>query len=96
MKKHKPIKSQPLFRKEKDYLKIINNPSKLSMLKDLVAQATKTTEKIVKPEKLNDWMVYAISILPHFENDVEFVKKLGALVDEYSDERKGSDTVESC
>ena len=64
MKKHKPVKMQPLFRKEKDYLKAINNPKTLEALKDMVAQANHVTDNIVHPKNLNDWMVYVISILP--------------------------------
>lgn len=96
MKKHKPIKSQPLFRKEKEYLKVINNPKKMEQLKAVIDSALKTQQNIVHPETLDSWLVYVLSILPKFEKDVEFTAKLGELVNEYSNERKGSDTVESC
>lgn len=96
MKKHKPIKSQPLFRKEKEYLKVINDPKKLEQLKMMVDSAVKVQNKMTKPETLNDWLVYVLSILPKLENEIEFTEKLGELVNEYSNERKGSDTVESC
>lgn len=96
MKKHKPIKSQPLFRTEKEYLKVINNPKKLEQLKAMVESAVKTQNKIAHPETLDAWLVYVLSILPKFEKENEFTEKLGDLVNEYSNERKGSDTVESC
>lgn len=96
MKKHKPVKMQPLFRKEKDYLKAINNPKTLAALKDMVAQANHVTDNIVHPKNLNDWMVYVISILPKFETDTEFCEKLKELVNEYSNESKGSNTSEPC
>lgn len=96
MKKHKPVKMQPLFRKEKDYLKAINNPKTLAALKDMMAQANHVTDNIVHPKNLNDWMVYVISILPKFETDAEFCEKLKDLVNEYSNESKGSNTSEPC
>jgi hypothetical protein len=64
MKKHKPIKMQPLFRKDKDYRKVISNPKTLETLKEMVNQSKQVTDNIVHPKNLNDWMVYVISILP--------------------------------
>lgn len=96
MKKHKPIKMQSLFRKEKDYLKVISNPKTLETLKEMVNQSKQVTDNIVHPKNLNDWMVYVISILPKFETDTEFCEKLKDLVNEYSNESKGSNTPESC
>lgn len=96
MKKHKSIKLQPLFKKEKEYLKIINNPKKMAELKDLADNINLSTNKITQPTNLNDWLIYVTSILPKFEKETEFLEKLGELVNEYSDEREGNNSIKSC
>lgn len=96
MKKHKSIKIQPIFKKEKEYLKVINNPKKMAELKELMETISSTTEKMTQPTNLSNWLMYVTSILPKFEKETEFLEKLGELVNEYSDEREGNNTAESC
>lgn len=96
MKKHKSIKIQPIFKKEKEYLKVINNPKKMAELKELMETISSTTEKMTQPTNLSNWLMYVTSILPKFEKETEFLEKLGELVNEYSDERERNNTTESC
>lgn len=96
MKKHKIIKCQPLFNKEKEYLKIINNPNKLNQLKELVNNAVNIKSKVEQPKTLNDWFIYVLTILPKFEKELEFTEKLKGLINDYSNEPEGSDTIKSC
>lgn len=96
MKKHKSIKIQPIFKKEKEYLKVINNPKKMAELKELMETISSTTEKMTQPTNLSNWLMYVTSILPKFEKETEFLEKLGELVNEYSDERERNNTAESC
>lgn len=96
MKKHKPIKMNPLFNKEKAYIQFMQDPKKMQELKDMVSMASRASEKLVKPTTLDNWLVYVLSILPKFENDVEFTEKLGVLVNEYSNELERSNPTEPC
>lgn len=97
MKKRKPVVMQPLFRREKDMLGIVNDPTKLKKLAEAVAQARATTENLKKCEDLKAWFAYTSELLPaDFAQKDEFILKLGELINDYSNEPERNDPTESC
>lgn len=80
----------PLFKKEKDFYGIVNDPKKLKALKDVVDQAAKVNNNLKNPKTLHEWLAYVTTIIPNFEKKNEFTEKLEALVYEYNDEQEGS------
>jgi len=84
------FKMPPLFKKEKDFYGIVNDPKKLKALKEVVDQAAKVNNNLKNPKTLHEWLAYVTTIIPNFENKNEFTEKLEALVYEYNDEQEGS------
>lgn len=91
--KKKTFKLPPLFKKEKEFLSIANNPQKLNELKNIVNQAVKINEKFKSFKTLFEWYAYCETLIPEFEKKSEFTKKLEELIYEYTNESKGSDPV---
>lgn len=88
------FKMPPLFRKEKDFYSIVNDPKKLQALKAVVDQAAKVNDNFKHFKTIFEWYAYVETILPDFEKKKEFTEKLEKLIYEYSNESKGSDTIE--
>lgn len=86
MRKHKPIKMPPLFKRDKDLLSIINNPTKMAALKSVVDSAKTVSENMKKPKTLESWLDVVRVQIPEISNKQEFTQKLERLVYEYSDE----------
>ena len=97
MKKRKPFVMQPLFRREKDMLGIVNDPTKLRKLAEAVAQAKATSENLKKCEDLQGWFAYTTQLLPeNFTQKDEFILKLSELINDYSNEPERNESTESC
>lgn len=77
---------QPLFRRDKDLLSIINNPTKMAALKQVVDSAKTVSENMKKPNTLESWFASVCQQIPEISNKQEFTQKLEKLVYEYSDE----------
>lgn len=88
MKKHKPFKIQPLFRRDKDLLSIMNDPTKLAVLKEVVDSAKTVSENMKKPKTLESWYAAVVQQIPEISKKQEFTQKLEELVYEYSNEPK--------
>lgn len=88
---------QPLFRRERDMLSIVNNPEKLKKLAEIVNQASKTSENLKKCDDLKGWFAYTTQLLPEtFKKREEFISKLSELINEYNNESERNDTIRSC
>lgn len=85
MKKHKPFKMQPLFRRDKDLLAIINSKDGLDKVKEL-AQITNNMQKTVSiaAKDLIEWQDKACALLPNdFKQNKQFLTELSNLVARY-------------
>ncbi len=88
------FKMPPLFRKEKDFYSIVNDPKKLQALKAVVDQAAKVNDNFKQFKTNFEWYAYVETIFPEFKKKKEFTEKLEKLIYEYSNESKRSDTIE--
>jgi len=85
MKKHKTFKMQPLFRRDKDLLAIINSKDGLDKVKEL-AQITNNMQKTVSiaAKDLIEWQDKACALLPNdFKQNKQFLTELSNLVARY-------------
>ena len=85
MKKHKTFKMQPLFRRDKDLLAIINSKDGLDKVKEL-AQITNNMQKTVSiaAKDLIEWQDKACALLPNdFKQNKQFLTELSKLVARY-------------
>lgn len=83
-------KMPPLFKKEKDFYGIVNDPKKLKALKEVVEQAAKVNDNLKNFKNLHEWYCFVETLIPNFEQKTEFTKKLEALVYEYYNEPEDS------
>lgn len=78
----------PLFKRDRDLLSIINDPSKMAALKNVVDSAKTVSENMKAPTTLEAWLESVRPQIPEISNKQEFTQKLETLVYEYSDESK--------
>lgn len=86
MRKHKPIKLQPLFKREKDLTHILSQKDGLEKIKDFVAITTNLQKNTANTEAkdLIDWQVKSTAILPaNYKENKEFLTELSNLVAKY-------------
>lgn len=83
-------KMLPLFKKEKDFYSIVNNPKKLQALKEVVDQASKVNSHLKDFKNVYEWFCFVETLIPSFEQKTEFTEKLEALVNEYHNEPEDS------
>lgn len=83
-------KMPPLFKKEKDFYSIVNNPKKLQALKEVVDQASKVNSHLKDFKNVYEWFCFVETLIPNFEQKTEFIEKLEALVNEYHNEPEDS------
>lgn len=85
MKKHKPFKMQPLFRRDKDLLALINSKDGLDKIKEL-AQITNSMQKTVDvaAKDLIEWQNKVCALLPNdYKQNKQFLIELSDLVARY-------------
>ena len=83
-------KLPPLFKKEKDFYGIVNDPKKLKALKEVVDQASKVNSHLKDFKNVYEWFCFVETLIPNFEQKTEFTEKLEALVNEYHNEPEAS------
>lgn len=85
MKKHKPFKMQPLFRREKDLLSLVKSKDGLDKIKEL-AQITNSMQKTldIAAKDLIEWQNKVCALLPNeFKQNTKFLTELSDLVARY-------------
>ena len=82
------FKIPPLFKKEKEFYSIVNNPTKFKALMEVVDKAAQVNEHFKNFKSVQEWSFYVETLLPEFDKKEEFINKLEELVDEYSDEQE--------
>lgn len=89
MKKKKTPKLPPIFRKEKEMIKFLNDPDGV---KRLIQLTEKTQEikpiELKKATSLVDWMTMCIPFLPDDFVGTDFSTELALLVEKYEDNNK--------
>lgn len=90
MKKQKTFKMQPLFRREKDYTKLINQPDTIKELAEIANKMQASANKLNEVAKdLTDWHVRICTILPaEFQNNNELKEDIANLVAKYDNQNK--------
>ena len=85
MHKHKPIKMQPLFRREKDLTKLLSQKDGLDKIKEFAAIVSKLQKTIATEAKdLVDWQTKCIGILPaNYKENKDFLTDFSNLVAKY-------------
>lgn len=94
MHKHKTVKMQPLFRREKDLTKLLSQKDGLDKIKEFAAITTKLQNTATEAKDLVDWQTKCISILPaSYKENKEFLTDFSNLVAKYeiSDTEPGND-----
>lgn len=93
MKKQKPKKMQPLFRREKDMYKLLADPkglAKVMQLNEVADKMKASTEKLnERANDLADWHMRVCSLLPDEFKDNQALKiDIANLVDKYDNNTK--------
>ena len=85
MHKKKPIKMQPLFRREKDVAKLLTQKDGLEKLKEFANITAKIQNNVNTAAKdLTDWQLKAGAILPeHYKNDQDLLNDITEIVVKY-------------
>ena len=94
MHKHKQIKMQPLFRREKDLTKLLSQKDGLDKIKEFAAITTKLQTAATEAKDLVDWQTKCIGILPAtYKENKDFLTDFSNLVAKYeiSDTEPGND-----
>lgn len=85
-KKHAKFKTQPLFRKEKDLIRLLGQKDGLDKIQAFVesAEHLKKQTEHTDANDLIDWQVKCISILPKaFKENKELIDEFSSLVAKY-------------
>lgn len=85
MQKRKPIKMQPLFRKEKDIAKLLTQKDGLNKLIEFANITAKMQNSVNTAAKdLTDWQLKACAILPEqYKNNKDLLDDITEIVVKY-------------
>jgi hypothetical protein len=85
MHKKKPIKMQPLFRREKDVAKLLTQKDGLEKLKEFANITAKMQNNVNTAAKdLTDWQLKACAILPEkYKNNQNLLNDITEIVVKY-------------
>lgn len=85
MQKRKPIKMQPLFRKEKDIAKLLTQKDGLNKLIEFANITAKMQNSVSMAAKdLTDWQLKACAILPEqYKNNQDLLNDITEIVVKY-------------
>lgn len=85
MQKRKPIKMQPLFRKEKDIAKLLTQKDGLNKLIEFANITAKMQNSVNTAAKdLTDWQLKACAILPEqYKNNQDLLDDITEIVVKY-------------
>lgn len=85
MQKRKPIKMQPLFRKEKDIAKLLTQKDGLNKLIEFANITAKMQNSVNTAAKdLTDWQLKACAILPEqYKNNQDLLNDITEIVVKY-------------
>lgn len=85
MQKRKPIKMQPLFRKEKDIAKLLTQKDGLNKLIEFANITAKMQNSVNTVAKdLTDWQLKACAILPEqYKNNQDLLDDITEIVVKY-------------
>lgn len=90
-KKHTKFKMQPLFRKEKDLIRLLGQKDGFNKIQAFVESTEHLKKQIdhTDAKDMLDWQVKCISILPKdFKENKELINEFSSLVAKYEIEDK--------